>query len=75
MAYNDLVLLDSIIQKRRDAFGSARDEAEVFELFSFEQLLKDFDLSCEELEDGWRRGQICPCLLLVIIEGEQGVAS
>jgi len=56
MAYNDLVLLDSIIKKRKDAFGSARDESEVFELFSFEQLLKDFDLSYEELEDGWVDG-------------------
>jgi hypothetical protein len=56
MARNDVVLLDSLLSKARARFASNLDESEVLELFSFEQVLKDFDLSYEELESGWTDG-------------------
>lgn len=56
MARNDVVLLDSLVEKARLRLGENRDEPEVFELFCFEQLLKDYDLSYDELEDGWTDG-------------------
>jgi hypothetical protein len=56
MARNDIVLLDSIVEKAKAQFGSNRDDSEVFELFCFDQVLKDFDLSFEEIETGWTDG-------------------
>jgi cold shock CspA family protein len=53
MAKNDVVLLDSLVEKARPRLGENRDLSEVFELFCFEQLLKDYDLSYDELEAGW----------------------
>ena len=53
MAKNDVVLLDSLVEKARSRLGDNRDLSEIFELFCFEQLLKDYDLSYEELESGW----------------------
>src|SRR5262245_57310922 len=57
MAKNDTILLDGIIDQRlHDALpSSARDE--VFEYFCFEQLLKNYDLSKEEIESGWVDGR------------------
>ena len=52
MARNDLVLLDSLLEKSRAQFGDAREESELFELFCFDQVLKDYDLSFEEIESG-----------------------
>jgi hypothetical protein len=49
VASNDLIVLDSIlVQKRKDS-ASTLGESEFFELFSFEQILKDKDLSYDEL--------------------------
>ncbi|MDX6531180.1 MAG: hypothetical protein QOH41_3470 [Blastocatellia bacterium] len=56
MARNDVVLLDSLVDKARDRLGKNRDESEIFELFCFDQLLKDYDLSYDELEEGWTDG-------------------
>lgn len=56
MARNDVVLLDSIIEKTRASFRTELDDSEVFELFCFDQLLKDYDFSYEELESGWTDG-------------------
>ncbi len=56
MAQNDVVLLDSLLAKARSRFAAGLDDSEVLELFCFEQLLKDFDLSYEELESGWTDG-------------------
>jgi len=56
MARNDVVLLDSLIEKARSRLGTARKLSEIFELFSFEQILKEYDLSYEELETGWVDG-------------------
>jgi hypothetical protein len=56
MAGNDVVLLDSLLNKARSRFAQGLDDSEILELFSFEQILKDFDLSYEELESGWTDG-------------------
>ncbi len=55
MGTNDVVLLDSLVDKARARFG-ASDSSEIFELFCFEQLLKDSEPSYEELEAGWTDG-------------------
>jgi hypothetical protein len=52
MATNDVVLLDSLLEKARPQYA-APDSGELFELFCFDHLLKDFDPSYEDLEDGW----------------------
>ncbi|HYI01287.1 AIPR family protein [Hyalangium sp.] len=57
MAKNDTVLLDGIIEQRiLDALPSIRRD-EVFEFLAFEQVLKNFDLSRDELESGWVDGR------------------
>ena len=57
MAKNDSILLDGIIDQRlADGLPSA-DRSEVFEYFCFEQLLKDYDLSQDEIESGWVDGR------------------
>jgi len=56
MARNDVVLLDSLVSKARPRFGARLEDGELFELFCFEQLLKDYDPSYEELESGWTDG-------------------
>lgn len=57
MAKNDTVLLDGIIEQRiLDVHPSDRRD-EVFEFLAFEQVLKDFDLSRDELESGWVDGR------------------
>jgi hypothetical protein len=56
MAKNDTILVDGIITQRvADGVPSA-DKGEAFEFFSFEQILKKFDLSEEEFETGWVDG-------------------
>jgi hypothetical protein len=57
MARNDIVLLDSLVDKARAQLGESRDRSEIFELFCLNQLLKDFELSFEELETGWTDGE------------------
>ncbi len=56
MARNDVVILDSLVEKARHQLGKATDDAELFELFVFDQVMKDYDLSYEELETGWTDG-------------------
>ena len=50
MAKNDLILLDGIIDERIAQKIPSDRRDEVFEHLSFEQLLKDYDLSLEEIE-------------------------
>ena len=52
MTSNDLILLDTILQKAHKAQSPARKPEEFFELFVAEQVLKDWDLSYDELESG-----------------------
>lgn len=49
MAKNDIFLIDGIIDTRLMAAFPSSDRGEVFELFSVEQILKDFALTTEEL--------------------------
>ena len=56
MARNDIVLLDSLVEKSEKQLGYENDESELFELFNFDQILKDYDPSFEELESGWTDG-------------------
>jgi hypothetical protein len=56
LAKNDVVLLDGIIDARL-AETCSTDRGEAFEHFALEQLLKDYDLSTDELEVGWVDGE------------------
>jgi hypothetical protein len=56
MPSNDLLLLDSILQKNKAQYGARSDEGEYFELFSMDSVLKNYELSLEQLEDGWVDG-------------------
>jgi hypothetical protein len=57
MAKNDVVLLDSILEQRAAEGLPSNRTDEVFEYFALEQVLKDFDLSRDELERGWIDGR------------------
>ena len=52
MAKNDKILIDGIIDERVELKIPTDKRDEVFELFVFEQLLKDYDLSRDEIEYG-----------------------
>lgn len=56
MARNDVVLLDSLVNKSREQLGKERRIDELFELFCMDQILKDYDLSFDDLETGWTDG-------------------
>src|SRR5258708_15400837 len=62
MAQNDIVLLDSLVEKSKERLGKFLKEQEHFDLFVFEQLFKNYDLSHEELKthlvDGGNDGGI-----------------
>jgi hypothetical protein len=49
---NDLVLLDSVLAELSEARPQGLTDAEFFEFFTFDQILKNFDLSADELLDG-----------------------
>lgn len=57
MAKNDVILLDGIIDERVAEGLPSKERDEVFEFFCLEQLLKDYDLSPDELEAGWVDGR------------------
>ncbi len=57
MAKNDIVLIDSIIQERKNKKYPSDDIGEVFEYFALEQILKNYDLSKEKIELGWLDGR------------------
>lgn len=52
MAKNDTILLDGIIDERIELRIPSDRRDEVFEYLSFEQILKDFDLSSDEIMSG-----------------------
>jgi hypothetical protein len=52
MAKNDTILLDGIIDERIEEKIPSDRRDEVFEYLSFEQLLKDYDLSSDEIQSG-----------------------
>jgi len=55
LAKNDVVLIDSLLQQSL-ASAPSTEIGEHFERFVLEQILKNFDLSKEELEFGWTDG-------------------
>ncbi|WP_158900139.1 AIPR family protein [Burkholderia sp. L27(2015)] len=55
MAKNDAVLLDGIVSERTTTENL--DLGEAFELFAFEQLLKSYDPSRQEIDAGWVDGK------------------
>jgi len=57
MAKNDSILVDGIISQRVADRKPSDDRGKVFEYFAFEQILKEYDLSEEELETGWLDGR------------------
>lgn len=52
MSENDLVLLNQLLEQRMKTVGDGLSESDYFELFAAEQVLKDDDLSYEEIQDG-----------------------
>ena len=56
MAKNDSILIDGIIAQRVSEAVPSADKGEAFEYFSFEQILKNYDLSEEEFDVGWVDG-------------------
>ena len=46
---NDVLILKSILERKRQELASTLSQDEYFERFTFEQLLKDYDLSYDEL--------------------------
>jgi hypothetical protein len=57
MAKNDVILLDGIIDQRLAEGLPSRERDEVFEYLCLEELLKDYDLSRDEIEAGWIDGR------------------
>ncbi len=52
MSQNDRIVLDRHIDKRKKQVAPNLSEAEYFEIFTAEQILKKFDPSYEDVEDG-----------------------
>jgi hypothetical protein len=52
MSGNDIIVLDSILTQKREDAGTSLSESDYFEIFSFEQALKNYDLSYDELLSG-----------------------
>lgn len=57
MAKNDKVLIDGIVDERITLKIPSEKRDEVFEYFAFEQILKDYDLSVDEIKNGTVDGQ------------------
>jgi hypothetical protein len=56
MPNNDIVLLERILESSRVNAPELLSESELFEYFSAEQVLKDYDLSADELVAGMTDG-------------------
>lgn len=52
MPTNDKIILDQILKEKQLSVASTLNESEYFELFTAEQILKDFDLSYDEIQKG-----------------------
>jgi hypothetical protein len=49
---NDQIILDQILEQSRAEIAPSLDQPTYFEVFSAEQVLKDYDLSYDEIESG-----------------------
>jgi len=52
MNQNDVILLNTILKQQKTDDSSQSEQSDFFELFTFEQLLKNFDLSNDEIKSG-----------------------
>jgi hypothetical protein len=52
MAENDRIILNQILEQKNQEIGPDLDENEYFEVFSSEQILKNFELTYDEIESG-----------------------
>ncbi|EKO39501.1 MAG: AIPR protein [Solidesulfovibrio magneticus str. Maddingley MBC34] len=52
MTNNDQIILDKIVEEQRKSRFASASKSDFFEIYVAEQVLKDFDLSDEELESG-----------------------
>ena len=52
MSANDLILLNQLLKQRHGKLGQGLKEDEYFNIFTSEQVLKEIDLSYDELESG-----------------------
>lgn len=52
MSANDLIMLDAVLKQKRNETAPSFNENSYFEIFTAEQILKDFDLSYDEIIDG-----------------------
>lgn len=52
MPSNDVIILDEFIKQRHENLEPSTSDGEFFELFTAEQVLKDFDLSYDEIDSG-----------------------
>ncbi len=52
MAFNDQVILKQILQQKQEEMEHKLSESDFFEIFAVEQILKNFDLSYDEIENG-----------------------
>jgi len=49
MATNEVIFLDNTLRQRKEQGASSLSGSDFFEVFSFEQVLKNYDLSDDEL--------------------------
>lgn len=56
MAKNDLILLDAYLEQKVAEYPDLASLGELFDVFAFENILKDYDLSYDEIEQGWVDG-------------------
>lgn len=52
MNSNDQIILDQVLEQQREARAPAMSKSDFLELFVAEQVLKDYDMSDDELESG-----------------------
>ena len=52
MTDNDRILLNEILEQQRAQLDPSAKAADFFELFTAVQILKDYDLSYDEIESG-----------------------
>ena len=52
MADNDRIILNQVLEQQRQALAPTLDVCTYFEIFTAEQVLKDYDLSYDEIESG-----------------------
>ena len=49
MPTNEIILLDNALEQKKAQIASPLSDSDFFEVFSFEQILKNYDLSDDEL--------------------------